>query len=167
MATLNLPSLPLRMLVGTDGSLTALLEASFEAPVEVRTVANAVDGRLSTPAELELEPGGPVLWRRAVLEVDEEPVLRASSVLALCRFAPGVRGALLVGAEPMGSVLRGTEVRRELLAAVATEARAVDAAELDVDEGAPMLERVTRILSSGRPLAVVTERIPATIFDAL
>ena len=30
-----------------------------------------------------------------------------------------------------------------------------------------MLERVTRILSSGRPLAVVTERIPATIFDAL
>ena len=75
MTTLNLP---LRMLVGTDGSLTALLEASFEAPVEVRTVANAVDGRLPTPAELELEPGGPVLWRRAVLEVDEEPVLRAS-----------------------------------------------------------------------------------------
>jgi chorismate-pyruvate lyase len=86
MTTLNLP---LRMLVGTDGSLTALLEASFEAPVEVRTVANTVDGRLPTPAEL------------------------------------------------------------------------------DVDEGAPMLERVTRILSSGRPLAVVTERIPATIFDAL
>ena len=167
MATLNLPSLPLRMLVGTDGSLTALLEASFEAPVEVRTVANTVDGRLPTPAELELEPGGPVLWRRAVLEVDEEPVLRASSVLALCRFAPGVRGALLAGAEPMGSVLRGTEVRRELLAAAETEATAADAAELDVDEGAPMLERVTRILSSGRPVAVVTERIPATIFDAL
>jgi chorismate-pyruvate lyase len=166
MTTLNLP---LRMLVGTDGSLTALLEASFEAPVEVRTVANAVDGRLPTPAELELElePGGPVLWRRAVLEVDEEPVLRASSVLALDRVAPGVRGALLAGAEPIGSVLRGTEVRRELLAASATGATAADAAELDVDEGAPMLERVTRILSSGRPLAVVTERIPATIFDAL
>jgi chorismate-pyruvate lyase len=164
MTTLNLP---LRMLVGTDGSLTALLEASFEAPVEVRTVANAVDGRLPTPAELELEPGGPVLWRRAVLEVDEEPVLRASSVLALDRVAPAVRGALLAGAEPIGSVLRGTEVRRELLAAAATGATAADAAELDVDVGAPMLERVTRILSSGRPLAVVTERIPATIFDAL
>jgi chorismate-pyruvate lyase len=162
MTTLNLP---LRMLVGTDGSLTALLEASFEAPVEVRTVAHTVDGRLPTPAELE--PGVPVLWRRAVLEVDEEPVLRASSVLALDRVAPGVRGALLAGAEPIGSVLRGTEVRRELLAASATGATAADAAELDVDEGAPMLERVTRILSSGRPLAVVTERIPATIFDAL
>ena len=78
-----------------------------------------------------------------------------------------MRAALLAGAEPLGGVLRGTEVRRELLAASATEATAADAAELDVDEGAPMLERVTRILSSGRPLAVVTERIPATIFDAL
>ena len=164
MTTLNLP---LRMLVGTDGSLTALLEASFEAPVEVRTVANTVDGRLPTPAELELEPGRPVLWRRAVLQVDGDPVLRASSVLALDRADTLVRSALLAGAEPLGGVLRGTEVRRELLAASATEATAADAGELDVDEGAPMVERVTRILSSGRPLAVVAERIPATIFDAL
>jgi chorismate-pyruvate lyase len=166
MASLTLP-LPLRMLVGTDGSLTALLEASFEAPVEVRTVAHIVDGRLRTPAALELEPGRSVLWRRAVLEVDGEPVLRASSALAVDRVAPDVRGALLAGAEPMGSVLRGLELRRELLAASATDATAADAAELDVDEDAPMLERVTRILSSGQPLAVVTERIPATIFDAL
>jgi chorismate-pyruvate lyase len=164
MATLTLP---LRMLVGTDGSLTALLEASFEAPVEVRTVANAVDGRLPTPAELELGPGRRVMWRRAVLQVDGEPVLRASSVVALDRIDHHLHSPLLAGAEPLGGVLRDTEVRRELLAATETEATAADVADLGVHEQTPMLERVTRILSAGQPLAVITERIPATIFDAL
>ena len=37
------PSLPLRMLLNTDGSVTALLEASFAAPIAVETRTNTVD----------------------------------------------------------------------------------------------------------------------------
>lgn len=71
------------MLLGTDGSVSAVLEACFGAPVTVETLANDVDERLPTPVELELAPGRPVLWRRAILQVDGRPVLRAGSIIAL------------------------------------------------------------------------------------
>jgi chorismate-pyruvate lyase len=142
---------PVRMLLRTDGSMTSLLEAAFDAPVEVELVANLVDHRLPTPCELELEPGRPALWRQVVLHVAGQPALRASSVLALDRLDARACGALLDGREPIGRILRHLETRRELLATSEEE------------DGA--FERTTRIISAGRPLAIVTERIPASIFD--
>jgi chorismate-pyruvate lyase len=161
----TLASPPLRMLLATDGSVTALLEACFEAPVEVRAVANTVDDRLPTPFELELEPGRPVLWRHSVLSAGERPLLRASAVIALDRLEAAACCALLAGDEPIGSILRGVEARRELLALRPGDATEADAAELDID--GPVFERVSRIVSSGHPVAVVIERIPASIFDSL
>ena len=61
----------------------------------VETLANDVDERLPTPVELELAPGRPVLWRRAILQVDGRPVLRAGSIIALDRL--GARAALGAG----------------------------------------------------------------------
>jgi hypothetical protein len=58
------PSPPLRMLLNTDGSVTALLEASFCAPVAVETRSNAVDGgRLHRPAVPRLASDGRMLPR--------------------------------------------------------------------------------------------------------
>jgi chorismate-pyruvate lyase len=151
-ALVTATSLPVRMLLSTDGSLTSLLEAAFGAPVEVETPANLVDHRLPTPLELELEPGRPVLWRRSGLSVAGEPVLRASAALALDRFDTRACCALLEGREPIGRILRDVETRRELLAIA------------EHDAG---FERTTRIIGGGRPLAIVTERIPASIFDSL
>jgi len=165
--TLTVPSLPLRMLLSTDGSVTALLEASFAGPVVVRPLANHVDDRLPTPFELELASGRPVLWRHAVLEVAGRSVLRASSVIALDRLGEEALRALLTTREPIGRVLRGVEVRRELLVASAAAATEADAAALDIDEGDLLFERTARIVGAGRPLALVSERIPASIFDAL
>jgi chorismate-pyruvate lyase len=145
-------SAPVRMLLRTDGSVTSLLEAAFDAPVEVELVANLVDHRLPTPVELELEPGRPVLWRQVVLHVADRPALRASSVLALDRLDTRACTKLLDGEEPIGRILARLETRRELLA-------------LTEEDGE--YERVSRIIGAGRPLAVVTERIPASIFDSL
>jgi chorismate-pyruvate lyase len=170
MPTSTLPmhaSLPVRLLLRTDGSVTTLLEASFGARVEVVTLANTVDDRLPTPFELRLERGRPALWRQAVLHVAGRPVLRARSVLALERLDPRARSALLAGDEPIGSVLRGLETRRDLLRTSAVAATPADEAELEVDQDDPMFERTSRILSASRPLAVVIERIPASIFDSL
>jgi chorismate-pyruvate lyase len=108
-----------------------------------------------------------VLWRRAILQVAGRPLLRARSVLALDRLDARARSALLAGDEPIGRVLRGLETRRHLLRTSAVAATAADAAELEVDEDDPMFERTSRILSASRPLAVVIERIPASIFDSL
>jgi chorismate-pyruvate lyase len=57
MPTSTLPmhaSLPVRLLLRTDGSVTTLLEASFGTRVDVLTLVNTVDDRLPTPLELEL-----------------------------------------------------------------------------------------------------------------
>jgi chorismate lyase len=159
--------LPVRMLLHTDGSVTALLEACFGAPVVVDTIANEVDDRLPTPLELELAPHRPVLWRQVVLRVDDRPVLRASSVLALDRLDDRARAALLGGDEPIGSVLRRFDTRRRLLALGHGEATAADQLELGLDPDDRVHSRTYRILSGARPLAIITERIPASIFDPL
>ena len=122
--------LPLRMLLHTDGTVTALLEACFGAPVVVETIANEVDDRLPTPLELELAPHRPVLWRQVVLRIDDRPVLRASSVLALDRLDGRAREALLAGDEPIGHVLRRFDTRRQMLARSSGEATAADQLDL-------------------------------------
>jgi chorismate-pyruvate lyase len=152
------PSLPLRMLLNTDGSVTALLEASFAAPIVVETRTNTVDhGR---PRSLR---------RTAILRnaATGRPLLRASSELALDRLPPIARTALLEGSAPIGAVLREArlETRREILARATDTATADDAAELGVDEGSPVYERTYQIVSYSRPLAVVTERMPASLFE--
>jgi chorismate-pyruvate lyase len=160
-------SLPLRMLLHSDGTVTSLLEACFGAPVVVETIANEVDDRLPTPLELELAPHRPVLWRQVVLHVDDRPVLRASSVLALDRLDDRAIAALLAGDEPIGTVLRRFDTRRQLLAGSSGEASAADQLDLGVEPDALVHTRTYSILSAGRPLAVVTERIPASTFDGL
>jgi chorismate-pyruvate lyase len=160
-------TLPVRMLLHTDGSVTALLEASFGAPVTVETLVNDIDDRLPTPLELELAPHLPVLWRRAILRVDDRPVLRASSIIALDRLHARARAALVAGNEPIGKVLQGLDTRRELHSSTVGTATAADRAELDLERGERVHARTYRILSAARPLTVVTERIPASIFDSL
>ena len=104
---MDLPSLPLRMLLSTDGSVTALLEASFRAPVAVETLSNTVDGSRARST------GG----RPARSRPTGRPLLRARSELALDRLPAAARAALLVGEEPIGTVLRDArlETRRELV----------------------------------------------------
>jgi chorismate-pyruvate lyase len=133
--------------------------------VVVDTIANEVDDRLPTPLELELEPHRPVLWRQVVLRVDDRPVLRASSVLALDRLDDRARAALLAAHEPIGTVLGRFDTRRQLLSRADGDATAADELELGVDPDARVYARTYRILSAERPLAIVTERIPASIFD--
>ena len=156
---MSLPSLPLRMLLTTDGTVTSLLEASFGAPVAVDTLTNAVD-----------DAGARSLRRTAVLRLADSgrPLLRATSVLAVDRLPTAARTALLAGEEPIGSVLRAArlETRRELAPYREDTATAEDAAALGVEIGSPIFERTYRIVSFSRELAVVTERVPATLFDA-
>jgi chorismate-pyruvate lyase len=150
--------LPIRMLMNTDGSVTSLLEACFSAPIAVETRTNAIDH--SRPRSLR---------RTAILRntATGRPLLRASSELALDRLPPAARSALLTGTEPIGSVLREArlETRREILHHATDTATADDAAELGVDEGSPVYERTYQILCYSRRLAVVTERIPASLFE--
>jgi chorismate-pyruvate lyase len=149
------PSLPLRMLLNTDGSVTALLEASFRAPVAVETRSTSVaDGHLRRTAVLRNASDG-------------RPLLRAASDLALDRLPPRARTALLTGEQPIGAVLREArlETRREVTPYRADTATADDAAELGVVQGTAVFERTYRVVSGSRRLATITERVPASLFE--
>ena len=54
-----------------------------------------------------------------------------------------------------------------MLARSTGEATAADQLDLGVDDDELVHARTYRILSASRPLAVVTERIPESIFDPL
>jgi chorismate-pyruvate lyase len=146
------------MLLTTDGSVTSMLEASFDAPVAVETRINTLD---------EVRPRS--LYRTAVLRLADtgRPLLRASSVLAVDRLPASARTALLVGDEPIGAVLREArlETRRELSPYREDTATPEDAEVLGVEEGSPVFERTYRIVSFSRELAIVTERVPASLFE--
>jgi chorismate-pyruvate lyase len=47
----------------------------------------------------------------------------------------------------------------------ADTATSEDAAELGVVPGTPVLERTYRIVSRARPLAMITERLPASLLE--
>jgi chorismate-pyruvate lyase len=144
------------MLLNTDGSVTSLLEASFGARVAVETQTNTVvDGRLRRSAVLRLASDG-------------RPLLRASSEIALECLPASARQALLTGERPIGTVLREArlETRRELTPYNSDTATAEDAAELGVVQGSPVFQRTYRIVSRGRRLATITERFPASLFEA-
>ena len=152
---MSLPSLPLRMLLTTDGSVTPLLEASFRSAVVVETRANAIaDGRLRRTAVLRLASDG-------------RPLLRAASELVLDGLPGPARTALVAGEQPIGTVLRTArlETRRELAPYRADTATAEEATDLGVRPGAPLFERSYRIVSRARRLATITERIPASLFE--
>ena len=108
-----------------------------------------------------------MLWRPVVLRVDDRPLLRASSVLALDRFDDRARAALQAGDEPIGTILRRLDTRRRVLARDEGEASPADQHDLGLEPDERVHSRTYRILSGERPLAIVTERIPASLFDPL
>ena len=105
---MDLPSLPLRMLLSTDGSVTALLEASFGAPVAVETRSNTVDQQRPR-----------ALRRSAVLRARRHGPAAAARVTPSSRSTaspPPPAPRCSIGEEPIGTVLREArlETRREL-----------------------------------------------------
>jgi chorismate-pyruvate lyase len=164
------PSPAVRALLASDGTVTRMLEAWFGSPVGVETLSNLVLRLTRQPAELELEPREALLRRVVILRLDDggRPLVRANAAVALERLAPHARAALLGGAEPLGRVFgeAGLETRRELLNALPGPCLPGDAEQLEIDRSTPVFERGYRIISGSRPLALVVERIPATIFGA-
>ena len=163
------PSPALRLLLGSDGSVTRLLESWFAAPVAVETRSNMVVRLREQPAELELEPRHPVLRRAVILSLggSGRPLLRANAALALGRLGRQSQSALLAGREPIGRLLERADVetRRELLTQRVDRCRTADAELLEIERDTPVYERGYVIISGSCPLAHVVERIPATLFE--
>ena len=156
-----------RMLVGTDGTVTHILEAYCDEPVEVVKLLHERDVAGALDADLELAPGDEVLRRRVLLRGarTHRSLLYAEAVVALGRVQAAFLDGLVSTDKPIGVLLAEarTETFREILH-VGRELAGTCGTHFGLDPDAELISRTYRILRAGRPMILITEKFPADSF---
>lgn len=159
-----------RVLVGTDGTVTHILEAFAGEAMEVVKLVQAFDTTSDTDAELLAAAGDGVLRRRVILRGRRSGVtfLYADAVVAVDRLPPAVLEGLLDTDKPLGILLAEAraETFREILRVERVPAGSA-AAHFGSDPDAELICRTYRIIAGGRPVILITERFPADFFLGL
>jgi chorismate-pyruvate lyase len=146
-----------RSILGSDGSFTLLLTALLGHEVKVALIEQRVEQMPHYGAAIQLQAGARILNRNVRLYVERDRnIVFASSVIALDRVPPPLASDLLAGQETIGRILRNhrLETFREL----------VDWGSAPTPDEATghflnleMMYRSYRIVSSGKPVMIVTE----------
>lgn len=157
-----------RMLVGTDGTVTHLLEAYAGEPVEVVKLLQLFEVPDDADAELQLTPDDDKVLRRRVLLRGAESgrtLLYAEAVVALSRVEPELVDGLVATDKPIGVLLaeHRTEAYREILR-VHQEPGGSVGRYFGMDPAAEVVSRTYRIVRRARPIILITEKFPIGFF---
>ena len=156
-----------RILLGTDGTVTHLLEAYADEPIAAVKLSQSRGLAGDQAALLGVEPAAAVLRRRVMLRTREtgRDLLHAEAVLVVARVGVAFVDALETTDTPIGSLLNEarTETIREIIDAGRAPAGPV-APLFGMDPTADVLYRTYRILSRRQPILLISERFPATSF---
>ena len=158
-----------KVLIGTDGSVTGLLEMATGHPVTITTlVQDVVAADTEAAAALDIEQGDEVNYRVVELKdgVTGEVLIYAVSCTPLRRLAPEFRQDLMRADIPIGRILRRhrIESRREITDARVVRAGPDLARTFNVHRCEPMLSRKYRIIHHKEPLIAIEEIFPCTAF---
>ncbi len=158
-----------KVLIGTDGSVTNLLEMATGHPVTITTrVQDVIGADPGTAAALDIEPGDEVNYRVVELKdsVTGEVLIHAVSCTPLRRLAPEFRQDLMRADIPIGRILcrHRIESRREITDARVIRAGTDLARTFNVHRCEPMLSRKYRIIHHEEPLIAIEEVFPCTAF---
>lgn len=158
-----------KVLIGTDGSVTGLLEMATGHPVTITTLVQDVVGAdTEAAAALDIEQGDEVNYRVVELKdgVTGEVLIYAVSCTPLRRLAPEFRQDLMQADIPIGRILRRhrIESRREITDARVVRAGTKLARTFNVHRCEPMLSRKYRIIHREEPLIAIEEIFPCTAF---
>lgn len=159
-----------RILLGTDGTVTHILEAYADEPIEAVKLFQELDAANAGDAQLELGEHEKVLRRRVVLRGRRsgQSLLYAEAVVVPHRVHLDVLNALLTTEKPIGRVLaeNRTETFREILF-VDREPAGPFGPLFGVDASAELIFRTYRIVAGRRPIMLITEKFPADRFLGL
>jgi chorismate-pyruvate lyase len=165
---LSVEDLPpfLRALLVTDGTVTKILEAYFWEPVEVVTLQQELI-RAERPIDwIRVDPGDPVLFRRARLSgtVSASLYASASSVIRPELIPESFRQRLINREIGIGVLIRdsGLESYREVLD-VGIEPRG-GGGGMTVTEQSDLVFRTYRIIIDGEPVILITESFPLDLY---
>ena len=158
-----------RILLGTDGTVTDILETFAGEPMEVVKLLQALDTSNDTDPGF-VQPGEEVLRRRVLLQGRRSgrTLLYAEAVVVVHRVSPVIVEGLLETDKAIGVLLAEsrTETFREILR-VDREPAGDLATHFGIGPADDLLWRTYRIISGGRPVIVITEKFPADFFRGL
>ncbi len=158
-----------RILLGTDGTVTALLEAFAGEPMQLMKLHQAFDtSKEGDPGTIE--PGVKVLRRRVLLSGrhTRRSLVYAEAVVVIERVDSDVLDGLVGTDKAIGVLLAEsrTETFREILG-VDREPAGDLSARFGIEPTDDVLWRTYRILSGGQTAIVITEKFPADVFRNL
>jgi chorismate-pyruvate lyase len=154
-------SIPQKVLLTTDGTVTQLLEIFTGERISVQKLDHSLV--TDAPPSLRVSTAEPVLSRRILLRGPTRPYMYAQSQLVLSRLPPGMREAILQTDTPIGQLWKAArlETFREIIDF--RRERDTDVAALfGVD--VTLLSRSYLISAGGAPMGLIVEKFPVTYF---
>jgi chorismate-pyruvate lyase len=160
-----------RILLVTDGTLTDLLQVAFLEPIGVLKLAVNV-GKMRTPLEpLELKRGDHCMNRSILLygRNTGNNYVYAESTVAVDRLPKEFCEELIGSSKPIGRLWseHGVETRKELLHISKCSSPALLAHFSLTAAHCLLLKRSYRLVTSGRPVIVITEYFPDKYSEAM
>ena len=152
-----------RALLVIDGTVTTFIEAYTLEPVEIERLSHVVSPLAEADPWLDAPPGTSVALRHVLIQGRYSRTLYvyAVSLVAVERLPPAARERLEMEGEGIGRVLSAhrIETRREVLWYGREHARDLPDAVRNRSDG-EFITRTYRIISEGRPIALISERFP-------
>jgi len=158
-----------KILLGTDGSVTQLLEAATGHSVTITTLVQEVIGADAAVAErLNIREGDPVNYRIVELKDAEknEVLIYAVSQTPLSRLPPEFKEDLMRADIPIGKIIKRhrIEARREIVSARVSPAPDEISRIFSLCRNEPLLSRQYQIIHKGEPLIFIEEQFPYNRF---
>jgi beta-ribofuranosylaminobenzene 5'-phosphate synthase len=159
-----------KMLLGTDGSVTSLLEIITGSPIEIETLAQrVVPAEKSVAAELKIKPGEEVNHRIVKLKRADtgETLIYAVSHAPLKRLDPYFKDDLIRADIPIGVILKRHKIesRRDITGTGVSQADREIASVFNIFPRETMLSRNYTIIRHGEPLIAIRETFPYNSFQ--
>jgi chorismate-pyruvate lyase len=159
-----------RILLGTDGTVTHILEAYADEPVDVVKLRQEYDTVTPADALLELPPEATLLRRRILLRGRRtgQTLLYAEVAVAADRVGAAILDGLINTDKPVGVILAENreETFREILVADREPAGACGS-HFGLDPNAVLIFRTYRIFAHEKPIMLITEKFPEAFFRDL
>ena len=158
-----------KFLLGTDGSVTQILESVTGKKVIIRTLVQKIVPADRTAADnLSIAEGDPVNYRIVEIRTEDpgEVLIYATSYTPVNRLSPEFKDDLMKADVPIGKIIlqHHIEARREILDARVISATNETGRVFAICKNEPVLSRQYQIIHSGKPLMFIEEQFPYNRF---
>jgi beta-ribofuranosylaminobenzene 5'-phosphate synthase len=158
-----------KFLLGTDGSVTQILEAITGKKVMIETLMQKIiPADPKTAEHLGISEGDPVNYRVVEIKTagSREVLIHAISHTPIARLSSDFRDDLMKADIPIGRIIQShrIEARREILNARVSPATDEAGRIFSIAKHEPLLSRQYRIINGGEPLIFIEEQFPYNRF---